>query len=53
MESRVFGHEKALSGALARKIGRFELVHCGTLFLDEIGESPPGSHYLTTQAAVR
>ena len=39
VESELFGHEKgAFTGALARKIGRFELADRGTLFLDEIGE---------------
>jgi DNA-binding NtrC family response regulator len=39
MESELFGHEKgAFSGAIARKIGRFELAGNGTLFLDEIGD---------------
>jgi len=39
VESELFGHERgAFTGALTRKIGRFELAHAGTLFLDEIGE---------------
>lgn len=41
VESELFGHEKgAFSGAIARRIGRFELAHGGTIFLDEIGEVP-------------
>jgi transcriptional regulator with GAF, ATPase, and Fis domain len=41
VESELFGHEKgAFTGAVARKIGRFELADGGTLFLDEIGELP-------------
>jgi DNA-binding NtrC family response regulator len=42
LETELFGHEKgAFTGAVARKMGKFELAHRGTLFLDEIGDLPP------------
>jgi PAS domain S-box-containing protein len=48
MASELFGHEKgAFTGALQRRIGRFELAHGGTLFLDEVAELSP-----ETQAAL-
>lgn len=41
IESELFGHERgAFTGAMERKIGRFELADGGTIFLDEIGELP-------------
>ena len=41
LETELFGHEKgAFTGAVGRKLGKFEVAHRGTLFLDEIGDLP-------------
>src|SRR5260370_18400002 len=45
LESELFGHEKgAFTGAIAQKIGRFEMANTGTLFLDHADHTPPTLH---------
>ena len=42
MESELFGHEKgSFTGAIGKRIGKFEVAKAGTIFLDEIGDLSP------------
>jgi DNA-binding NtrC family response regulator len=51
LESELFGHEKgAFTGAVKRKLGKFEIAHGGTIFLDEIGTVPPLAQIKLLQA---
>ena len=44
VDSELFGHERgAFTGAVSRRLGKFELARGGTIFLDEIGDLPPGA----------
>ncbi len=53
LEGKMFVHEMgAFTGAVARRIGRFERANHGTVFLDEIGEIPLGSQAATHPEAL-
>jgi transcriptional regulator with GAF, ATPase, and Fis domain len=54
IESELFGHEKgSFTGALEKRIGKFEVADGGTIFLDEIGELPLEIQATLSQLQIR